>query len=275
MDFCRRWAVTIHAVVMVVILMTAIGVAAFPLKAPFAEPYRITRHPAEDYMPAISPDGHQMVFVSNRGGAPNLWIKSIDDPTLPTPKQLTRQAAGDKDPAYSPDGKKIVYVSYGSDAEGDIYILTLPKPEEIAVGVTPEIERLTGIETADREPVFTADGEGVIYSSWEKRGGQTATLFLYDIKTKEKRLISKEGARQATVSPDGKNIAFVSQVNKNGDDEEDSGKSSIYILDMSSGKKRELTKWGAIDSFPAFDGDEAIVFVRYESDTNGDGQVGR
>ena len=243
------------------------------LSAPFNEPDRITSHPAEDYMPAISPDGHQMVFVSNRAGAPNLWIKSVGDPSLPTPKQLTDQAAGDKDPAFSPDGKKIVYVSYGSDSDGDIYILTLPKPEEIATGATPYIERLTGMETGDREPLFTSDGKGIIFSSWQKTGGQRAELFLYDLKTKQRRRLTKGGGRHADLSSDGEKIVFVASAKSVDGESEDLGESALYVLDMKTGHKRRITSGFSADSFPVFDGSGAVVFVRYQSDTNGDGAV--
>src|SRR4026207_472644 len=39
---------------------------------------RITSRQALDAMPAFSPDGNQIAFVSDRNGSPNLWVANAD-----------------------------------------------------------------------------------------------------------------------------------------------------------------------------------------------------
>src|SRR5499425_1658451 len=39
---------------------------------------RITSGQAFDAMPSFSPDGRQVAFVSDRSGAPNLWVANAD-----------------------------------------------------------------------------------------------------------------------------------------------------------------------------------------------------
>src|SRR6476661_1799455 len=66
----------------------------------------LTRGMAMDAQPRFSPDGKRVVFVSDRGGAANLWIMSLDKKDT---VQLTRERQQSFDsPEWTPDGKYIV-----------------------------------------------------------------------------------------------------------------------------------------------------------------------
>ena len=72
---------------------------------------QLTEDSSSNYMPTVTPDGRQIVFVSTRGGGmPHLWRMDLDGGN---PKQLT---SGPIEflPQVSPDGKWIVYHSYAS-----------------------------------------------------------------------------------------------------------------------------------------------------------------
>lgn len=226
------------------------------------EPHRLTTHPAEDYQPAVSPAGDVLAFVSNRAGAPNIWIKTIGRPELPTPKRLTSVASGDKSPAFSPDGRMIVYVSYGSDAEGDLYLIRLPKTKDLP-GFKPTPEKLTDSTTADKEPVFTPDGDAVIFTSSDKKGG-AENLWLMDLKTRERKRLTSDGGAQVAISQDGNLVAFVSRRG---------GREALYTLDLAAGKETMITEDGWADMFPAFSAGRKVIFSRYSNDTNLDGRI--
>ncbi|GIL37939.1 winged helix-turn-helix domain-containing protein [Roseiterribacter gracilis] len=60
---------------------------------------------SRDRMPAFSPNGKQLAFVSDRGGHPDLWIS---DAPFDTARRLGELNAGDVvAPAWSPDGTRI------------------------------------------------------------------------------------------------------------------------------------------------------------------------
>jgi Tol biopolymer transport system component len=61
-----------------------------------------------DWCPRISPDGHWIAFVSNRGGATDIWILSILDGSL---FPLTQDLWDDAFPCWSPEGGEVGYAS--------------------------------------------------------------------------------------------------------------------------------------------------------------------
>ena len=72
----------------------------------------LTRGMAVDAQPRFSPDGRQIVFVSDRGGASNVWIMSLDKRDT---VQVTRDRSQSFDsPEWTPDGRYIV-VSRGNN----------------------------------------------------------------------------------------------------------------------------------------------------------------
>lgn len=88
-------------------------------------PMRLTRHPARDTAPAISPDGKLLAFVSDRTGAEDIWVMGADEP-FGEATRVTFNDGDDTDPAWSPDGRRIAHTTVVSgerwvavvDAEG-------------------------------------------------------------------------------------------------------------------------------------------------------------
>lgn len=71
----------------------------------------LTQHPAEDYDPAWSPDGKQIMFSSNRDADVfDLYLMDADGTNV---RKVFETLAYRMNPAWSPDGKRIAY------AQGD------------------------------------------------------------------------------------------------------------------------------------------------------------
>ncbi len=73
--------------------------------APNGLPYTPT--PANDYNPSISPDGTKVVFVSDRDGAPQLYIMNSNG--MSYPQRLNTDGCTTQVPTWSPDGRTIYW----------------------------------------------------------------------------------------------------------------------------------------------------------------------
>ena len=114
------------------------------------EPEPVIASTRENSRGAWSPDGMQVAFNSDRGGAMNLWLWS-DGKT----HQLTRGPGGDFQPGWSPDSRELVFFS-GRAGSADIWKLNLQ---------TEELTRLTHGEALDINPFFSPDGQRIAFQS--------------------------------------------------------------------------------------------------------------
>ena len=80
---------------------------------------RLTDSPANDHGPAVSPDGKFVLFLSDRGGAEDVYrLEGEDDPDLlKATKFRVRQLTTTPDPeaglTFAPDGKTVAFLSRG------------------------------------------------------------------------------------------------------------------------------------------------------------------
>ena len=135
-------------------LFFAISAHASPA---FNVPIQITSNPGEDFAPTISPDGKFMVYVSDKSGNLDLWLKHLGAGIQPPDQRLTFHSAEDGSPEISPDGNMLAFVSHRSDPRGDIYILDLSKK-----GLPVPIIQQPG---EDRDPVWSSDQTALYFSS--------------------------------------------------------------------------------------------------------------
>ena len=167
----------------------------------FNRPRQISSHPAQDFAPAVSPDQKFMIFVSDRAGNLDLWLKHLSPGLNPPDRPLTFHTASDSSPAISPDGKKNVFVSNRSDAKGDLYLLDLNK-----IGSKdnpPEPVRLTQNHFMDDDPVWSPDQKNIFFTSHHPETGKE-TLFRVEVKTGKRYLVLEDGGVDPAVSLGGR-----------------------------------------------------------------------
>jgi Tol biopolymer transport system component len=81
----------------------------------------LTDNSAKDFSPSFSPDGKEIVFISNMDNEYKWEIYRMDLEHR-NPKRLTNNTYWDGFPKFTPDGKKIIFSSKRNGSE-DIYIM--------------------------------------------------------------------------------------------------------------------------------------------------------
>jgi len=68
-------------------------------------PKPLLNSPAVEAMPALSPDGHWLAYVSTESGSEEVYVRAFPGPAGRSPVS----SGGGRDPQWTPDGREIVY----------------------------------------------------------------------------------------------------------------------------------------------------------------------
>jgi len=111
----------------------------------------------ENAVPAWAPDGRRFAWSSDRNGAFNLYLSSIDAPQAV--ERLTTSDRRQRVGGFSPDGKLLVYVEQAPAAGGDIWMLQTDR--------TGQPQPLVKTRFNERVPLVSPDGRWLAYASDE------------------------------------------------------------------------------------------------------------
>lgn len=189
------------------------------------EQFQITTLPGFDCYPSFSPDGQQIVYMSERDGNRDLFIMDLEGTDT---TQLTDEAAYDYEPSWSPDGEEIVFVSRrGGDS--DIYVMDADGSN---------VRRLTESPKLDWRPVWSPDGEWIVFESWRTGNGD---IYLMRPDGSDLQQLTTSGAEDGnpTFSPDGRYIVFHSQR---------TGNYQLFIMAVDDPENQWLLNTGSVRS---------------------------
>ena len=201
-----------------------------------AEP--LTSSIAWDFQPRFSPDGSEIAFISDRGGANNLWVMTADgsDPRAVTSEKEHLV----HNPAWSPDGEYIAakkdFTSGRSIAAGEIWLFHAGGGDGLQLTERPHDAK---DQKTMAEPSFSPDGRYVYFSQdttpgrvWLYNKDSTGQIFVIQRLDRETGEIETfvdgpGGAIRPTPSPDGRYLAFVKRT--------PAMVSALYLKDLESG----------------------------------------
>ncbi len=127
---------------------------------------RLTEHPQADGIPAWSPDGQKIAFVSFRNEPRDIYVMNPDGTNLINLTQSPERS--DSYPSWSPDGKQIVF------STGDIWVMDADGENQ---------RNLTNHIAGDGQPDWSPDGRQIAFSSdrdraWEFEGRDNRDIYV-------------------------------------------------------------------------------------------------
>lgn len=135
----------------------------------------------EIFAAAWSPDGQQIVFVSDLAGRSTLWKVNASGGW---PIQLTQSEDGQYHPVWSPGGKWIVYQQdHAGDELWNLYAVPSDGGEVINLTNTPAIR--------ERDPLWSHDGRTIAMVHRPKDGSQY-DIALLDWSTRKVQKLTHE-----------------------------------------------------------------------------------
>jgi len=156
-----------------------------------------TKGVGTNYLPAFSPDGTRIAFMSARDGNPEIYVMNVDGSNL---RRLTNHPENDATPTWSPNSAQIAFTS-GRTGQPQIYVMGADGSN---------VRRLTTNESwADRPTWSPAPFNEIAFSG---RTGAGFDIKVYDIATGQTRQITfGEGTNEGPAySPNGRHLAFTS-----------------------------------------------------------------
>ena len=177
--------------------------------------------------PIWSPDGEWIAYTSDKGGAPDIWLWSVQDARDIRLTHLSSRANG---LAWSPDGRCI---AFAGDRFGnmDIWMVSVPGGE---------VFRLTDDALYEGYPSWTPDGDKLLYVRMDEEwidhdvieidpNGGDPRVVVSDTDFFDYRAGLAFGA--APVSPDGEQVLFRSKR---------SGWLNFWVVPLEGGEPRQI-----------------------------------
>lgn len=232
---------------------------------------QLTADPANDVMPAVSPDGQRVAFCSDRNGSWQVFVMSIRGGRA---VQLTSERTHDLHPSWSPDGKRLVFSRLGEvSGRWELWVVNVEQPasaEFIGYGIFPEWcpTPATGFAGSDR----------ILFQRGRERGDRAFGLWTIDYKpgdastpTEVVRAERGQAAINPAWSPDGQWIAYATVPAT------ESGRpraADLWITGVDGAGKVNLTSGRFANLMPCWGRDGRVYFVSDRSGSEAIWSVG-
>ncbi len=156
---------------------------------------RLTSHPRDDLSGILTPDGSQLIFSSNRGGFPDLYIKPLD---APDEKLMLSSGQAIFAESVSPDGKVLLFRQVNPTTQNDVMALPLQGGKAAPFIASP---------FNDLQPIFSPTGRWVAYTSNESGRYEVYACRYPDCSSRVQ--ISTDGGTQPQWRGDEKELFYV------------------------------------------------------------------
>ncbi len=166
---------------------------------------------ASAHSPSFSPDGNQLVFVSDFDGDDELWLIDLQRENV---IQLTDNDNQDRDPDWSPDGTRIVYASDFYTGTFQIAMLEFPAQGSNAnSGEAGQnvITQVTNSQGNSLQPKWSDDAQWITFINDGDGDGDVVIMDKNGVR-RQVLTLGDDGAedKNPSFTPDGRYISFIS-----------------------------------------------------------------
>ena len=211
---------------------------------------QLTTDPADDLQPRVSPNGHEIAFVSERDGNREIYVMAHDGSDQ---RRLTTDPMPDEYPVWSPLGTTIVFErghefdqGYGPELACELFVVN---------PVDSSVWRLTTNPTGnDFTPSFSPDGQSVVFARIELARLQAYWIASVGLDGGEMTYLSEGGGEDLSPAwgPTGE-IAYVSYQD---------GTDQIWLVRPDGTGRRPLVTDFAATARPVWSDSGIIAFER-------------
>ncbi len=231
---------------------------------------QLTADPANDVMPALSPDGKKIAFASDRSGSWKIYMMSASGGQA---VQLTSDQAHDLHPSWSPDAKRLVFCRLGQmSGRWELWVVETDRPssaEFIGFGMFPEwcTVASTGSDGSDK----------IAFQRGRERGDRAFGLWTIDYKPGSASNLTEIVASRGSAainpawSPDGLWLAY--SVIPAGQEAKgtrasspvaaaiEPGRADLWITSVDGGARVNLSSGKFANVMPTWGPDNKVYFV--------------
>ncbi len=217
---------------------------------------QLTNDPANDVMPAFSPDGKQVAFASDRGGNWDIYLMDISGGGAGQAIQLTSDPTHEMHPSFSPDGGKLVYCSYGAQSgQWELVVIDVANPAQrrfIGFGLFP-----------NWSPISST----IVFQRARERGTRWFSVWTVEYQDGEASRPTEVAASSNAAcitpdwSPDGKHIVFCTVLNPQTADQTQPVQADVWMVNADGSARSNLTASPFANLQPVWSRDGSIYFV--------------
>ncbi|MBB6442455.1 TolB family protein [Phycisphaera mikurensis] len=214
---------------------------------------QLTDDPANDVMPAVSPDGRRIAFASDRSGTWDLYLMDAGGGRA---VKLTDDDGHNVHPSFSPDGQRLVYSSFSPHAGGwELVVIDVDRPTK---------KRIIG---RGLFPVWSPADDTIAFQRARERGSRwfsVWTVQLEDgeaVRPTEVAVSSNAAVITPRWSPDGESLVFCTVLDPAGEDPTQPTRADVWTIRRDGSGRSKLTTGDAANLQPSWGPDGRVYFI--------------
>lgn len=214
---------------------------------------QLTDDPANDVMPAVSPDGRRIAFASDRSGT---WDLYLMDESGGRAVKLTDDSAHNVHPSFSPDGKQIVYSSFSPHtAAWELVVIEVDRPAR---------KKIIG---RGLFPVWSPTDDTIAFQRARERGSRWFSVWTIQLENGEAvrpteiAVSSNAAVITPRWSPDGERLVFCTVLDPAGEDPDQATLADVWVIHRDGSGRTRLTTGDAANLQPSWGPDGQVYFI--------------